>query len=467
MSSSKKSSRRFRLLTAAVLWLATTAAALAQQYMPLAPRSVVGNLGFQSNSGSTITFEQLGANLYGPVPASTVFAGAAAGGAGLPTFRPLVTSDIPVLSSNFANITGTLSAAQAATVAPTVPVAHPSSGNLVCSQGHFLAWMDQNICSSADNWILNSTDPSALMQLTMGGTISNGDIVTLTFTFAGPCSGGCAVNTGALNSGTDTTTTIASKLAAAIQANSNIYNNVAGVQGQVLYVTSSANVLNFDYDSRTGMKLVASVAGIATETVTFPANSSCGTACNVGWDVNPTDIRGRLPGGGIAPIANLGLGIASQLYGLVVQSSDSATPNAYSVQYGTLANFVQNSTHGAVQSRWFLGVPSLAGAPGAIGIWVGQHLGAVQDALPTLTGTCGSSPSVLAGSTDNAGTINLGTGSPTACNLVFAHAYSSTPSCTVTRQSGNAGLAYTLATNQLSTAGGAASDKINYVCMGQ
>jgi hypothetical protein len=458
---------RFRLLTTAVLWLATTAAALAQQYQTLPPNSVVGNLGRPSGPSFAVSLPELAANLYGPVPANTILAGAPSGSAALPSFRPLVPADIPSINSNFTNLAGTLSATQAATVAPTLPLVHPSSGNLLCSQGHFLAWMDQNICSSADNWILNSTDPSALMQLTMGGTISNGDIVTLTFTFAGPCAGGCAVNTGALNSGTDTTTTIASKLAAAIQANSNIYNNVAGVQGQVLYVTSIANALYFDYDSRTGMKLVASVAGIATETVTFPANSSCGTACLTGWDVNPTDIRGRLPGGGVAPIANLGLGIASQLYGLVVQSSDSATPNSFSVQYGTLANFVQNSTHGAVQSRWFLGVPSLAGAPGSIGIWVGQHFGTVQDALPTLTGTCGSSPSVLAGSTDNAGTINLGTGSPTACNLVFAHAYSNTPYCTVTRQSGNSGLAYTIATNQISTAGGAASDKVNYVCMGQ
>jgi hypothetical protein len=144
---------------------------------------------------------------------------------------------------------------------------------------------------------------------------------------------------------------------------------------------------------------------------------------------------------------------------------EAKTPQPRDLGADTLV--LPSSMRQTVQSRWFLGVPSLSGAPGSIGIWVGQHLGAVQDALPTLTGTCGAGATVQAGSTDNAGLINLGTGTASPCNLVFAHAYSNTPNCTVTRQSGTAGLAYGQATNQISTAGGAASDKINYVCMGQ
>src|SRR5260221_12343821 len=97
--------------------------------MPLAPRSVVGNLNFQSNSGSTITFDDLYKNLFGPVPANSVFAGAASGG-GLTTFRTLVAADIPSINSNFTSLSGSLSSVLAAKVASTVSIVNQSSDNL-------------------------------------------------------------------------------------------------------------------------------------------------------------------------------------------------------------------------------------------------------------------------------------------------------------------------------------------------
>jgi hypothetical protein len=53
---------------------------------------------------------------------------------------------------------------------------------------------------------------------------------------------------------------------------------------------------------------------------------------------------------------------------------------------------------------------------------------------PTV-GTCGTSPSVTSTSTDNAGTINVGSGVVTACTLTFATTWAATPSCVISDNS--------------------------------
>jgi hypothetical protein len=61
-----------------------------------------------------------------------------------------------------------------------------------------------------------------------------------------------------------------------------------------------------------------------------------------------------------------------------------------------------------------------------------KPVGIVQDSAPTIS-SCGTgSPSVAAGSTNIFGSFTMGTGSPTACTITFAHAYPTTAFCTVT-----------------------------------
>jgi hypothetical protein len=52
----------------------------------------------------------------------------------------------------------------------------------------------------------------------------------------------------------------------------------------------------------------------------------------------------------------------------------------------------------------------------------------VTGATPALT-SCGTSPSISG--TDIAGTVTMGTGSPTGCVITFATAYTTTPYCQV------------------------------------
>lgn len=59
---STKSPLRFGLLAAA-LWLAAMSSVFAQQYMELPPRSLMGNMKFQSNPGNVVTIPELVAAL--------------------------------------------------------------------------------------------------------------------------------------------------------------------------------------------------------------------------------------------------------------------------------------------------------------------------------------------------------------------------------------------------------------------
>ena len=74
-----------------------------------------------------------------------------------------------------------------------------------------------------------------------------------------------------------------------------------------------------------------------------------------------------------------------------------------------------------------------------VGIVGAQEIGGggnnAMAGTPTL-GACGTSPSLMAGSSDGFGTITVGTGVTTACTLNFSKTYSTVPrSCTFSTSS--------------------------------
>jgi len=88
--------------------------------------------------------------------------------------------------------------------------------------------------------------------------------------------------------------------------------------------------------------------------------------------------------------------------------------------------------------------------------------------------TCGTSPAVTAGSSSNAGQFTLGTGTPTACTITFATAFSTAAFCTVTPASaGGAAISggYYLSAQSktaftLTIGTGTDSLVFNYTCIG-
>jgi hypothetical protein len=90
-------------------------------------------------------------------------------------------------------------------------------------------------------------------------------------------------------------------------------------------------------------------------------------------------------------------------------------------------------------------------------IWVGNG-------TPALT-ACGTSPAIVGG--DTAGTITMGTGSPTSCTLTFFAAFATPPNCTVTWQQNLASMQYVPAAASITlTQTATSSNKVNYVCFG-
>lgn len=84
---------------------------------------------------------------------------------------------------------------------------------------------------------------------------------------------------------------------------------------------------------------------------------------------------------------------------------------------------------------------------------------------PALT-SCGTSPAISG--TDSAGTVTMGTGSPTGCVITFALAYAAAPYCVVTSQTayGTTALAYSVTATAITTVQSAVSSNlVNYNCI--
>lgn len=90
--------------------------------------------------------------------------------------------------------------------------------------------------------------------------------------------------------------------------------------------------------------------------------------------------------------------------------------------------------------------------------------------LTTTTTVCGGSTAAIVG-TDWAGTITTGGSASTSCVMTFSLAYNAVPTCTVSSQAGEAGVASfayaTTATHITITQTSEASNVWNYVCVAQ
>lgn len=90
----------------------------------------------------------------------------------------------------------------------------------------------------------------------------------------------------------------------------------------------------------------------------------------------------------------------------------------------------------------------------------------VTGSTPVLT-NCGTSPAIVG--TDLAGTVTMGTASPTGCTITFANPYTNTPHCNVQWQATPlASQSYALSPTAISlTQTATSSNKANYNCTAQ
>jgi hypothetical protein len=184
------------------------------------------------------------------------------------------------------------------------PVIQPSSGNFRGSGASGIDsfvtqfWRsDQNGMLNADAFHHFSTDPSAVTVLTLGGTPTSGDVITLNFSYgSGPTTTSVQYTVQPGNN----LGQIAVGLCAAIRSNATLYNAATppapndhtkggGYAGsaQIGYTVHLSSGLAFDYRADRPLTMSYSVSGAATETVTFLDS----------WFSFPTAYNGGTTGG--------------------------------------------------------------------------------------------------------------------------------------------------------------------------
>lgn len=266
-----------------------------------------------------------------------------------------------------------INGAGGAAVDPFYPVIQPSSGNVQGSGlpvSHQLVWSDANPIFSADTLYVSSTDPSALNSITVTGAPAAGT-VTITFKYSS-----LTIPIVVTVTNGETTTQVAAAIVAAIKANSTLFNAITSTNTSgggyansalVGYITNSANVVNYDYNSNVSATIRYSVAS-AGVTLTFGAgqnSQSVDYALATVLDTNPALQLNRNPGA--APAAG------SALLSIVSNSSNSASATAVNTVYGQITNYAVNSTSGAIAGKWFVGTPNVSGQI-AQGVYVGAGL---------------------------------------------------------------------------------------------
>lgn len=298
------------------------------------------------------------------------------------------------------------------------PVISPSS-NGTAFQGsgypitHQLAWTDSNLKLWADQFQIESHDPSANFTISLGGTLTAGDVITLHFLFGSTdIAVPYTVTAGDVSAGA---LQVLNNIAAAIHSVSTLWNlpttdNVVGggyANGALfgLLSLSTPNFLNFDYDVRVApLSVKYAVSGAATEVITVysglyngtltPGGSAPNTAYQVpnALDGNPGTVFTRFVDG-VVPARGSIIG------GWTVTSNNSALPHALGLSYGSIIYTILDATSGGETGCWWL-QGMKAGASG-FGVRIGSGVFSVYGESVPNDGT---------GVVDKgAGTYNCGT----------------------------------------------------------
>lgn len=215
----------------------------------------------------------------------TGFGSVAPGAANTALFGTGSTTDPAFRQPNFTDLLGTLTAAQAAAIAPQIPVIAPSSVGAPSATGsgcnptattgpvlHHLLYTDQNWCTLFNLWSMSSIEPSALMSLTVGGSVTPGDVITVSFFSLRNITVTSSVTY--TTQGGDTPTTIALALSNAIQANATLFTQPSGgyQAGAVFaYVIPVGPTIFADFSAQWLTTWQYTVSAASTETITSAA----------------------------------------------------------------------------------------------------------------------------------------------------------------------------------------------------
>ena len=235
--------------------------------------------------------------------------------------------------------------------------------------------LNENWCSSANIWVLNSSDPSSGLNLPFTGTPFSGDQYTLNFHYNATTVS--VMYTAGSNGDPVTYPVIIARLASAIESNATLFGQgFAGGKLVAYAVYLPGDRLGIDVNSTIPLKMSYTVSGGHSEVITFPpghnasgtfaGGSTQGVQYDVGTELdnNPALIMIRTPG--VAPVPG------SQLAAIVavgVNSGCSSSTVGCS-NYGAISNWVYDSDVSTYTGKWL--VQGFTSGAGVGGVWVGS-----------------------------------------------------------------------------------------------
>lgn len=337
-----------RVLLAALLLIASCVTAAAQGCGSTNPNCIVPTAPANTNNNQA---------------ASTAFVQQAIGGPAVNVVHgpgSSTTGDIVLWANTLGNLTS-----DAGGGIPAISVIHPSSGNLVgtgCATSHQAWWADQNVCGTGDAWLLTSSDPSGVNTITVTGSASAGTL-TVTLKFSAQ-----TFNVPVTVTNSESTTNIAAAIVTAVQAaGATVYNNVAGAQGQVLYITSGSNLVTYNQNSLVAMT-ISYTPGTTGLTLTFGVGQSTPSTdytVTTTLDGNPGLFLQRNTG--VAPSAGSNLGA------IAFNGTTSSVPAGLTATYASIVAQAQDSTTGALSGRLLITTPNVSGTLNQ-GVYIGAGL---------------------------------------------------------------------------------------------
>ena len=213
----------------------------------------------------------------------------------------------------------------------------------------------------------------------------------------------------------------------------------------------SGHSVAYNNDTFVGYNTNENSNAAITDTTAFGYESAYN---NTGWD---STFLGELAGQNVTSANND-----------ILIGYNALAPSATAGNQLNLGNMIFGTGLAATSSSTTV-IPTPTGNVGigtttpASTLTINGHIG-TDGGAPALT-SCGTSPSIVVGSTDTAGEVTEGSVS-TGCTITFKTAYARAPFCTVSEQSGLAA-SYTISASAitLTNIGALSSTKIDYHCI--
>jgi len=136
---------------------------------------------------------------------------------------------------------------------------------------------------------------------------------------------------------------------------------------------------------------------------------------------------------GSGTTSTAGIGFSSGSLAAVATDTQLYRDAANTLAQKNGANAQTFRLYGTTTGPFYASLASDASGGVILGDQVSNYL-RVGGPAPT-AGTCGTGPTIIAGSTDAYGGINVGSGVTTACTINFSHTLSRAPFCTATDNS--------------------------------